>query len=95
VEIAIYLVDRYLPDITQEELVALQRAAIATSERYTVDGTPVRYLRTTFVPSESHCMSLFEAPNAKVVQEVNEAAQLPFTRIVEALDVPPQSPQPE
>jgi len=32
---------------------------------------------------------LFEAPDADRVREVNEAAQLPFTRIVEALDLTP------
>ena len=83
----LYMVDRYLPGITQEDLVALQRAAIATSERYTGEGTPVRYVRSIFVPSESHCLSLFEAVNAKIVQQVNEVAQWPFTRIVLAVEV--------
>jgi len=47
------------------------------------------YIRTTFVPGEAHCMCLFEAENADYVREVNETAQIPFTRIVEALDLTP------
>jgi hypothetical protein len=50
----------------------------------------VRYIRTTFVPGEADCMRLFEAANSEIVKEVNEAAQIPFTRIVEALDLTPQ-----
>jgi len=53
------------------------------------EGKPVRYIRTTFVPGEAHCMCLFEAENADHVREVNETAQIPFTRIVEALDLTP------
>jgi hypothetical protein len=34
-------------------------------------------------------MCLFEAPNAELVKEVNETAKLPFTRIIEALDLTP------
>jgi len=52
-------------------------------------GKNVRYIRTTFVPGEAHCMCLFEADNPDLVREVNEAAQIPFTRIVEALDLTP------
>jgi Protein of unknown function (DUF4242) len=49
----------------------------------------VRYIRSTFVPSESRCMCLFEAPNSELVKELNEKAKIPFTRIVEALDLTP------
>jgi hypothetical protein len=70
-------------------LAGAQQAAIATSQQFSVAGKPVRYLRSVFVPGESHCMCLFEAPAAELVKEVNEAAQLPYTRIVEALDLPP------
>ena len=84
-----YMADRDLPGITIEQLVALQKVAIEMSRRFTSEGKSMRYIRSTFVPSESHCMTLFEAPNAKLVQEVNEAAGIPFTRIIEALELTP------
>jgi len=70
-----------------EQLIAAQHAAIEMSQRFTAKGKSARYIRTTLVPSESRCLTLFEAPNAKVVQEVNEAAQIPFDRIIEALEL--------
>ena len=86
---AVYLVDRDLPGITMEQLGAAQKAAIETSERFTSEGKPVRYIRSTYVPGESNCMCLFEAANVDMVKEVNEAASIPFTRIVEAMDLTP------
>ncbi len=49
----------------------------------------MRLVRSTFLPSESRCMCLFEASNASVTKEVNEAAQVPFKTITEALDWAP------
>ncbi len=88
-----YLVDRDLPGITLEQLAAAQQAAIETSRQFAVAGRPVRYIRSTFVPGESHCMCLFEAANAGVVQEVNDAAQIPYTRVLTVLDLTPQQSQ--
>ena len=87
---AVYMVERELPGVTMDQLSAAQKAAIATSEGFSAAGKTVRYIRTTFVPGEAHCMCLFEADNADLVRAVNEAAQIPFTRIVEALDLTPQ-----
>ncbi len=86
----VYMVERSLPGIEMNQLAAAQKAAIQTGKQFTAQGKNVRYIRTTFVPGEAHCMCLFEADNADVVRAVNEAAQIPFTRIVEALDLTPQ-----
>jgi hypothetical protein len=86
---ALYLVERKQAEISIEQLVMVQRAVIEMSRRFTTEGKPTRYIRTTLVPSESRCLTLFEAATAKVVQELNEAAQIPFDRIVEALDLIP------
>jgi hypothetical protein len=83
------MVDRDLPGITLDQLAAAQRAAIETSKEFTANGKPVRYIRSTFVPGESHCMCLFEAPSPELVKEVQEAAQIPFTRVSEAVDLTP------
>ena len=86
----VYMVERTLPGIEMDQLAAAQNAAIETSNQFTANGKDVRYIRTTFVPGEAHCMCLFEADNADVVREVNEGAHIPFTRIVEALDLTPR-----
>ena len=85
----IYMVDRNLPGISQEQLAGAQKAAIDTSRQFTAQGKNVRYIRSMFLPEEARCMCLFEAPNPQLVKEVNDAAQLPYTRVVEAKDLTP------
>jgi muconolactone delta-isomerase len=87
---SVYMVERELPGITLEQLAGAQKAAIQTSEEFTAQGKAVRYIRSTYVPGEARVMCLFEAPDAQRVKEVNEVAQIPFTRIVEALDLTPR-----
>ena len=86
---AVYMVERDLPGITMDQLAAAQQAAIATSAEATREGTPVRYIRSTYVPQEARCMCLFEAADAAAVAGVNVRAGIPFTRVVEALDLTP------
>jgi muconolactone delta-isomerase len=86
--VPLYLVERYLPGMTIAELAALQRAEERACAASVAQGKSVRYLRSTFSPGESRCQCLFEAPNADRVQEVNDLAQIPYSRIVLALDLP-------
>src|SRR5258707_5673419 len=86
---ALYLVERRQTGISVEQLVKAQGAAIEMSQRFTAKGNPAYYIRTTFVPSASRCLTLFEALNGKVVQEVHEAAQIPFDRVIEAVELIP------
>ena len=86
---AVYMVERELPGVTMDQLAAAQRAAIETGQQFTSEGKNVRYIRTTFVPNEARCMCLFEADNADLVKEVNDAAQIPYTRVIEAMDLTP------
>ena len=86
---AVYIVERKLPGITMDQLAAAQKAAIEKGQEFTANGKDVRYIRSIFVPGDSKCMCLFEAASPEVVKEVNEAAQIPFTQIKEALDLTP------
>jgi hypothetical protein len=81
-----YVVERHLPGITMPELAALQRAEERACEVSVAQGKPVRFVRSTFAPGESRCQCLFEAPNADVVQEVNDLAQIPYSRIILVVD---------
>ncbi len=42
-----------------------------------------------FVPGEARCMCLLEAENPQLVKEVNDAAKIPYTRVIEAEDLTP------
>lgn len=85
----VYMVERDLKGIAMDDLAAAQKAAISTSNKFTEQGKAVRYIRSTFLPEEGACSCLFEASSSDDVREVNEAAGLPFSRIVEALDLTP------
>ena len=85
----VFMVERSLKGIPMTDLAKAQQAAIATSKEFTADGMPVRYIRSTFVPSTGACMCLFEAKDAAQVKQVNERAGIPFDRITEALDLTP------
>jgi hypothetical protein len=85
----VFMVNRDLPGISMEQLAGAQQAAIETSDRFRGDGQDVRYIRSTFVPGTSHCMCLFEASDESLVRKVNETANIPYTDIVEALDLTP------
>ena len=87
---AVYMVERDLPGVKVEQLAAAQKRAIEVGRELTEQGKQVRYIRSTFVPGENKCMCLFEAPNPENVREANERAQIPFTRIVPAVDLTPK-----
>ena len=86
----VYLVDRVFSGITLDQIIEAQRAVMGMSQRFAARGEYVRYLRSIYIPGESRCLCLFEAPSAQVVEEVNEVARVPFTRIVEAVDLSPE-----
>ncbi len=86
---AVYLVDLEPGEMTQDQLDKMQILAMDMSQRLTEDGRPVRYLRSIYIPSETRCLSFFESTSANFVRDVNEAARIPFIRIVQVIDLAP------
>lgn len=85
----VFMVERDLKGITMEALGAAQQAAIAQGKRMTAAGTPIRYIRSTFSPEDGRCFCLFEGPSATDVRTLNDAAKIPYFKVVEALDLTP------
>ena len=81
-----YLVECDLPGITMEQILATQLAMRETSEQFTLTGTPVHYIRSTFVPGEWRFQCLLEAANAGLVEDVSVAAGIAYTRILGAIE---------
>ncbi|WP_090030614.1 nickel-binding protein [Lutimaribacter saemankumensis] len=52
-------------------------------------GEKISYIRSTFAPEDGRCMCLFEGESAEQVQRLNDTAGLPYSRVVEALDLTP------
>lgn len=85
----VYMVERNLKGIAMSDLAAAQQAAIRTANSYAAQGMPMRYIRSTFAPEDGRCMCLFEASSADDVKKLNDEAKLPYSRVVEALDLTP------
>jgi hypothetical protein len=76
-----YLIESYLADSPAAVEAARERA------RSLADGRAgVRYLRTTFLPTDETILHLFEAPSAEALERAGRLASLSFDRIVEAVD---------
>lgn len=81
--------DRYLVEVTPprsgvadiQELAARSRAAC---RELSAGGTPVRLLRSVFVPEDGSCLLVFEATSTEAVRGAMERAGLPSERITEA-----------
>lgn len=84
-----FVVERSLKGIPMDQLAAAQKRAIETADAMSGEGTPVRYLRSVFVPDSGQCMCLFEAGSAGDVESLNRRAQIPFDRVAPAMDLNP------
>ena len=87
---SVFMVERSLGGISMDDLGGAQKAAIDKCQQLSADGTPVRYIRTTFAPEDGRCMCLFEAASSDDVKRANDEAGLPYDRVVPAMDLTPQ-----
>ncbi len=88
-----YLVFRELPGVTRDQFVAAQCTAVATAAAARAAGQPVWYLRGFFLPARATALCMFEGPDAEQVRAVNQQARVPFTDVVEAIELPSPPPQ--
>jgi hypothetical protein len=61
---------------------AARRARVAAQE-LTVLGTPVRFMRSIFVPEDETCFLLYEAASSDAVRVAAARAHLPSDRVAE------------
>ena len=83
----VYVVERVVPGATLASVEAMRLATGEACRASSAVGKPIRYVRSTFTPGESRCRCLFEAANADLVREVNDAAQVAYSRIILALEL--------
>jgi hypothetical protein len=81
-----YLVEAYVPRTHAGMLAQAVIRAREAAERLAVEGRRIRFVRSTFVPSDELCFLTFEAESAAVVGEMAERAEIEFERIVEAIE---------
>jgi hypothetical protein len=82
-----YLVERYWPGVTIERLLAALERGRRVIEEMSGEGTPIREVSCTLIPDEEVVFSLYEGPSAIAVGQLNQRADIPISRIVEAIPV--------
>jgi hypothetical protein len=84
---SLFLAERYVPAGNRDIVVADAARAHEASRELAEEGTIVRHLGSTLVPSDEVCLALFEASSAEAVQRLIERAALPYQRVVEAVQI--------
>jgi hypothetical protein len=82
-----YLVELRPTESGFEEIQALGAGSRAASEELSRNGTPVRFLRSVFVPEDGSCLLVFEGASREAVLQACRRAGIVPERISEALDL--------
>jgi hypothetical protein len=90
-----YLVERYEPGGTLDDVVAAADRVAAATEQMARDGAAVSYLGTTYLPEEETVLDAFAAPSIELVRAASERARTPVARVARAVVVIPQKSQEE
>ena len=87
-----YLVERYLPGLSEAEVRAgLARAKLACAELRAA-GTEIHYRGSIFLPLEEACFCRFDGDRPEAVAEANERAGLAYARITAGVAIGPGEP---
>ena len=68
-----HLIELRRPEDGWDELQALSARARSAAERVNSEETPVRFLRSIFVPDDETCFHLFEGTAAAVAETLSRA----------------------
>ena len=81
-----YLVEVFVPRSRLQDARAAGQRARVIAVRLSLEGVPIRYVRTTFVPDDETCFHFFDAASEEAVGEVCRRAGIGSARIVAALE---------
>lgn len=84
-----FVVERDLPGITPEALQSAGMRAKSCCAEMTTEGQSVKWMRSFFLPETAQTHCYFEAASKAAVEEANQRARIPFTRIVEVFEMTP------
>ena len=85
-----YVIEVYTP--ATADLEPIERAARRAAAEMSASGTPVRYVRSIFVPVDEICFHLLDGPSPQAVREVAGRAGIVPQRILETAGVDAAKP---
>jgi hypothetical protein len=85
----LFAVERDLSQMPPERFRAELQSLVAACVRLQGLGKKVRYISSAVFPAEARGLCLFGAEEQQWIQEANEAARLPYSRIFAVLDLTP------
>ena len=86
---ATFLVFRQLPGVTRDQYAAAQQAANEAADQVSTSDRRVRYLGGFFIPGAGRAICVFSADSAADVTTANERAGVPFSDVLEAIELHP------
>ena len=85
----LFAVERDLSQVPPERFRSELKGLVAACARLKGAGKQVRYISSAVFPAEARGLCLFGAEQPQWIQEANEAAGLPYSRIFAMLDLTP------
>jgi hypothetical protein len=85
----LFAVERDLSQVSPEHFRSNLPGLVTACARLQGLGKKVRYISSAVFPAEARGLCLFGAEQPQWIQEVNEAARLPYSRIFAVLDLTP------
>ena len=86
-ELATFLVEHYWPGITPGLFKAACRRVRLSVDEIAGEGLRVRFVHSTLVAEEESAFCVFEAESVAAVEEAYARAEVPFERVLGALQI--------
>jgi hypothetical protein len=80
-----FVAEQYLPASGADAAVKLAGAARRAAEQLTSEGTPIRFVRSIFIPEDETCLHVYQADSVETVRTAVARASLPLDRVAEAI----------
>ena len=80
------MVETFVPRAGGPEVAATAERAREAALALAAEGLGIRFLRSTFLPTDELCFFVFEADSQALVDQVTERAEIEVERVVEALE---------
>ena len=80
----VFLLESYLGTVGEPDLVELAGRLSSAAESVSREGETVRYLHSTYVPTDETCLHFVETSTAAAAERFARRAELSFDRVLEA-----------